>query len=66
MREIRTSGSVGAPGGQPPGATRWVEADVSSEELACVLAANKGRRSTNVRALDREPPDLKDMRVLQP
>jgi len=22
MREIRTSGSVGAPGGQPPGATR--------------------------------------------
>jgi hypothetical protein len=25
MREIRTSGSVGAPGGQPPGATRWAQ-----------------------------------------
>ena len=25
MREFRTSGSVGAPGGKPPGATRWAE-----------------------------------------
>ena len=34
MREIRTSGSVGAPGGNPPGATRQAEAEPEPEPEA--------------------------------
>ncbi len=48
MREFRTSGSVGAPGGQPPGATQWAEADTSTGGSAWVRAVADGRRSRNV------------------
>ncbi len=40
-----------------------VETHVSSGELACVRAANKGKRSMNVRALALKSPDLKGGRV---
>ena len=39
MREIRTSGSVGAPGGQPPGATRWMK-----NRVLGVTNQRRGRR----------------------
>src|SRR5580692_2999084 len=38
MREIRTSGSVGAPGGQPPGATRHTVILELLRELRPVVA----------------------------
>ena len=44
MREFRTSGSVGAPGGQPPGATRQRLAGVwQAEELVEMLLARTER-----------------------
>ena len=56
MRELRTSGSVGAPGGQPPGATRqkrsfMLRAPCCAGRYAGVVCAydNCGRRAVRLR-----------------
>ncbi len=66
MRESRTSGSVGAPGGRPPGATRAEAASPSRRARRWFNRTPVGVRGEHVEAhLDRMSLSPSEMRCIE-